>query len=498
MALIVISAAITTSVAIGSRVSLWDDETATASEATRSVAQLLRLLSHSEGGLAGYVIAMRGWAALAGTSELALRLPSLAALAFIVVGAGWITWRTAGAFAAVVAAAAVALHPTLAPIYGIEARPYAVSTALAVLAALIAHRVSRGEGRFPYITWSVVAGAAIACHVLVVFAVAPQVLWLLPARRGDRSRAFALAVALPTAVAIAMVVLTARATVLQSWIDPITASSLLAISRAVLATGALAAIVASVPGLLLWRGRRDGSPAESPSDPVDLAVLIGWAALPLCALAFLSLVSTPTLVARYALSSAVPMAALAGIAVSRAVAGIRTRPRAVASFVATAVLLIGLVGAGGLYVRAGALRPADKPTDLRGAARWVLDHEHDGDGILYAPTWAEMGMRWYLVDSANRRPPTDVTAQSTTSASAAGSLFTPTIDPTSARARLAALRRIWIAGYGNETPWQPVPEVGIPLAMLVRRCWTPVDQHRFGITIELWARPATVKAAGCP
>jgi hypothetical protein len=58
---------------------------------------------------------------------------------------------------------------------------------------------------------------------------------------------------------------------------------------------------------------------------------------------------------------------------------------------------------------------------------------------------------------------------------------------------------VWIVGYPSDRTWEPVPEVGHPLAARVRACWVPVGATDVGVVVEEWVRPSVVDtAADCP
>ncbi len=74
-------------VALGSwRPSLWTDEAATLSAAQRSRRDLWRMLQHLDAVHGLYYAAMHVWTQVAGTSPLALRLPSAVAVGACAVG----------------------------------------------------------------------------------------------------------------------------------------------------------------------------------------------------------------------------------------------------------------------------------------------------------------------------------------------------------------------------------------------------------------------------
>ncbi len=126
--------------------SLWLDETITALKASRPTQEMLAGLAHDVHPPL-YYLAVDGWAALAGTSELGLRSLSIAWSAVAVV-AVWGWSRAAFPRSSGLAAALLAACAPFALWYGSEARPYAQLMALTALAGWAAWRIL-GDGASP-------------------------------------------------------------------------------------------------------------------------------------------------------------------------------------------------------------------------------------------------------------------------------------------------------------------------------------------------------------
>jgi mannosyltransferase len=471
--------------------SFWRDEAATAAASARTLADLFRLFQNAEGGLAGYVVFMKFWSDLAGYGEAALRLPSLAASMVTVVAAGTLASRLAGPAAGLVTGSLLMLHPSLMPFYGIEARPYALATAFVAVAALLAQRVSceHGEKRWDSVLWAVAATGAVTCHLFAVLPLAPQVLWLRASRFGRKRGFLVKTIALPMAATLVMVALAANVSLLQSWIATVSLAGSLKVARWTVSRSGEILLVASLPGLALLHLARAADRVHSPLR-LDVAVAVLWVVGPLLLLTAISILVSPVLILRYVLPSTVGAALLVGLAVSGSLAGARDLRRpVVVRWLAVGALLLGGAVVLAPEVNRDLLQPKKKTEDLRAAAEWLLDHSFPGDRILYAPTWAQAGFEWYLNRLGGGEEPTDLTAAPATSAAAAASLWTPTVEARTARARLRAVDRVWIAGYPGNTSWLPVPERGLPLAAIVRSCWVRVDAQHFGIVLELWKRP---------
>lgn len=487
-------------------VGLWRDEAASATAVARAPGELLRFLFHSDGGIAGYLLAMRAWTAVFGHGETSMRLPSLVAAGVTVYIVGTLAARLAGDVAGITAAVFVAVHPNFLPIYSTEARPYAIATACAALAGLSAHRVSTTGDRRSTRWWALAASAAIGAHLLTVFAIVPQLLWLRAGGALRDRRAALRVLALPLATTVVIGILAGRVTGLQSWIAPVSLSSLRTVALSTLTFGGGLVIAAAVPAI--WAVRRWALRVGAPR-AVDLIVCSAWAVVPGAALTVVSIVGTPVLIDRYLLASTAAVGVLVGVAAAFTISVVRSLRRTSARVAIAAPLVVAITVAAALAPGNGSLRPTDKPEDLRAASEWILEHSSPRtarpDGIVYEPTWAEAGMRWYLLESpesldvgSETTPPNDVTASPDRSAIDAAALWTPTVSAAIAIASLAELDRVWVVGYTGDHRWEPVPEVGFEVAAVVRRCWVRRDARSFGIDVELWERPVVQRAGDCP
>ncbi|GAB3453319.1 hypothetical protein AB1207_02010 [Kineococcus endophyticus] len=153
-------------VALGSwRPSLWTDEAATLSAAQRSPADLWRMLQHLDAVHGLYYAAMHVWTQVAGTSPLALRLPSAVAVGAGAVGVLVLTRRLTGSSSTALLAATVCTLLPRTAWSGTEARPTAVATALAVWATVLLVR-ALGAPRGSRVRWW--AGYALVAAVGVV------------------------------------------------------------------------------------------------------------------------------------------------------------------------------------------------------------------------------------------------------------------------------------------------------------------------------------------
>ena len=114
----------------------WGDEIDTVSAVSRSLLQLARLPGHVDAVHGLYYLLLWPVARVAGTGELALRLPSVAAMAAAAFGVGVIGRTLRSARAGVCAGLVFAALPIVTQ-QAHDARPYAMVTAAAVLASYL-------------------------------------------------------------------------------------------------------------------------------------------------------------------------------------------------------------------------------------------------------------------------------------------------------------------------------------------------------------------------
>jgi mannosyltransferase len=127
--------------------SYWRDESATLVAVSRPVGNLLRLLAHVDAVHGAYYLIMWPLVRLAGTGEVATRLPSalaMAAAAALVVAIGR---RLVSPVAGLAAGLVFAAIPVVS-VYAQDARSYALVTALGAAASYLLVRVIGAPGRY--------------------------------------------------------------------------------------------------------------------------------------------------------------------------------------------------------------------------------------------------------------------------------------------------------------------------------------------------------------
>jgi mannosyltransferase len=345
------------------RQSLWDDEAFSAAAARLSWGELWALSSTRDPHMLAYHGFLKLWAALGGTSEWWLRLPSVLAGAAAVAVLWAAVVRLAGRRVAGIAAGLLAVSTSLVQ-YQQEARPYAFAVLGVCVAVLLLVRAVQGGGQGRWLGYGAVAGLTTYTHPMAVVAaggVAPAVLAL--SRVPWRGVLTGLAVAAVVAAPQAALMLTTPTPSIWSWV-PATDAYHLA-GAAYLMSGhsgpiglVVVAVLVAVFIVLVLRRR---------PDLADLLALLWAGALPVAVVAGSLL--RPLLVSRYLLP------ALPGVLLCCALMLVRFgRP------VLTSAVVAVLVGTS-LWSSCGWYTGNDKD-DWRTAVATVAAQARPGDGII--------------------------------------------------------------------------------------------------------------------
>lgn len=178
----------------------WGDEVSTLFLAREHLGPMLHGIARLESTPPLYYVLAKGWYALFGGSEAAMRsLPALLGVATVpaayLAAAELVSRR-----AAMVTAALIAVNPVLIWYSG-EARSYALVVLLSAL-GLWAFAAALHGRRRALAWWALVSCAALATHYFAAFLIAPEAFFLLRAR--GPSRALLLALVAPAATAGAL------------------------------------------------------------------------------------------------------------------------------------------------------------------------------------------------------------------------------------------------------------------------------------------------------
>src|SRR5262245_1139006 len=440
--------------------SLWRDEAATISGSQRPLTAILAMLPNQDAVHGPYYMLMHAVIAAGGISATTLRLPSLLAMSVAVVLTAALGRRLAQA-SGLPAARAVGLLAGLALIviplttrYAQEARPYALTTLLAVLATYALVRALPS----PRWRWWVLYAAALTLAglfslftVLIVAAHAASLWWMKSQAGGVVTPRIVrrwLTACRAAAILLAPIAyLSAGQSAQLNWVrrpDLSTAATLL---RDFAGATPLIPVIAALAllGCVAAGGIRYRSGITLAS------IALPWLVLPPASLIAVSF-AHPVYVERYVLFCLPPLALLtsAGLVwlaslTRRALAG-RHLGRRLADLLAvvpSAVLAVGIAAA--LIGQQREIRQVTaRADDLRAVASAVARHERPGDAILYLPRDAELVGVAYpapfqrLRDIGQAEPPV-----------ASATLRGLPAQPRVVAARLSTVRRVWVVQWAH-------------------------------------------------
>ncbi len=486
--------------------SLWRDEAATISGSQRPLGAIMSLTLHQDAVHGAYYLLMHAVIAVAGTSETALRSPSLIAMclaAGLTAALGRRLAQRSGLPAPALTGLLAGLLLAAVPLttrYAQEARPYALATLFAVLATYLLVRASAGV-RWPW--WAGYAAALTLTGLFNLFAVLLAVahgLSLLAAR--SRSvpaqeqpevrtpladgtlRRWLVSCALTAVLLAPLAVLSVRQSAQLNWVtrpDPSTVATLI---RDFSGTTLLIPVIALL-GLL---GCVAGPGVRRGAGITLTAVALPWLVLPPAVLLAISLVH-PVYVERYVVFClpALSLLAAAGLVWLTKLAGqaIEQRGRAgrAARLLAVlpAVLLAAIVVAASIGPQRAIRLPSARADNLRAVAAVLAAHERPGDAILYLPRdTALVGLAYPA--PFDRLRDVGIGESPVASATLRGLPAAPRV----VAARLLAVSRVWAVQWAHPLPSPGPVRTGLLTAAglrLVRR-WRVAS-----VLLSLYARP---------
>ncbi len=479
----------------------WD-EIATADVASRTPAQIGHLIAHIDGVFAPYYYLEHFWTGLAGTTELALRLPSILAMSGAAALTGELGRRLYGPLTGLLAGVLLCLMPN-ASRYAAEARPYAFACFFALLALLLLHAAADRPHPARWIAYGVAVLFLGLSHVIALTTLAAHAVVLI--RRGSRRTAVCWAAAAVPALVLLVPVLwlgVHERGAQLSWVPPLSPGGLWNFPGQVVGSVAGGWLLLGLAVLALVRPMPvrampvRAMPVRALPARAEIAAL---AVGPIVAVAAVSVLVAPYWVARYLLVVLAPLALLAAAALHDLVSPAPqpsaqvaprlsaqvtpspstllaepdaqdVRPATLASgsrswdglgrswdglrrswdgrwirfarLAAVVALLICAVYPGQLAVRTAT---AKKGSDYRTAAAIILKNQRPGDGIAYTANSRTMrtGLSYYLRHDHN--PPQDVLLSRTAAQDA--TLKAVEFPPTPSR--LAGAQRLWLLVYGT-------------------------------------------------
>jgi mannosyltransferase len=374
------------------RPGLWADELATWGVARLSWARLGRLAGELDGAITPYYAFMKIWTGVFGSSELALRLPSLLAMSLACALVGRLGVRLHSPRAGLLAGLLFAVVPATSR-YAQEARVYAFLVLFVVLSTLLLYRAAGAAGRPaadgdgqpagpPRLVGYAVAVALVGlAQFLGLLVLAAHAVLVLRARDRRLALRWAVAAGFGIVPALPLIGLALTQHARFGWIPAPTWSGLLTSVDDLFGAAAVAAFVVAL-ALASRPGKRYGLP------------LAGWAVLPFAALLAVSLVK-PVFWYRYLLFTVPAHLLLAGIALARLP-------------VRRALVAVAVAGVLGSVAQVQVREPDGHGYGTRDAAAVIADQARPGDGIVYAVpdanvSWIGRDLVAYYVPG-HRRP----------------------------------------------------------------------------------------------
>jgi mannosyltransferase len=362
--------------------SYWRDEAVTADVARRPLGGIFHMLGNIDAVHSVYYLLMHFVAAVLGTGELSLRLPSALAVAGTAAVTAALGRRLATPRVGLTAGLMFAiLFPVMAR-FAQEARSYALATAIAVIATyLFVRALERGDRR-AFTAYGVAVAAVGLVHLFTLLLLAAHVvtLWTVRSERALLRRwVVAVGVGVLTAVPLAALALPQRDQV--EWIVKPTWNDVYGFLQSALGTEKLIApmLIMILFGLLGGRfegrfggrfGARRPLSAVSSSGRIDLRWLaLPWLLVPPVLLMGLSLVH-PFYLFRYVLYCIPAAALLAALGISR----IRLRWAVPIGVVLALVVLPN---------QQAVRKPTARADDLRKLGSILEKHERPGDAIVF-------------------------------------------------------------------------------------------------------------------
>jgi mannosyltransferase len=358
------------------RPSLWSDELATWGMATSSWHDMVAVLRWVDLIIGPYYVLVHAWTDVAGTSDLAIRLPSVVAMTGAAALVGALGVRLANRRVGLVAGLIFALLPSSSR-FAQEGRAYALTTFAATLATYLLVGALQRPGFLRYVGYVITVALLGVLHPIALLLLAAHG-WVVFAQYRRQTPAWALSASIGALPALPLLWLGNQQKSQVSWIPNPTADSLLQFPHDLVGVTAIGVVLIA---LALF-----SMPLRRPT-----AICTAWAVLPFLGL-LAAAQATPIFLARYLLFTLPAWALLAAVALGRG-----RVVWAVLSLVAVAALAVP----GQLAIRA----PDGHGEGTRQLADVIAAQGQPGDGVVYGMT--DAGGNWVGRDTLAHYLPVD-------------------------------------------------------------------------------------------
>ncbi|GAA4675437.1 glycosyltransferase family 39 protein [Phytohabitans rumicis] len=360
---------------------MWNNEYATWHAATLSFRDLAHLLSNTDLVHTVYILLSKAWIAVAGDSPLALRMPSLLAMALAAGCLALLGRRLVNTPVGVVAGLLFAAIPAISR-YAQEARSYALVTMMVVLSTLL---LVRAMDKPVWLRWTLYGGSLVGAgllHFASLVVLAAHLVLVARTTDGDDARRYRWAGTVGVA-GLGIIPLLSFASRQSASIDWIKAdlNAVRTFPRELFLSWEAAGLIVGVGvlgALLLWRQRGEA-----------ILALVVWAVLPIVFV----YVTYPVLhmfLARYVLYT-LPAWSLLAAAALCGVGGVVLRREASWTWLLGAVLLLPVFAVAVVPdQRAVRASPVTGQPDYAGAIDVIRAHQKPGDGIAYNDVFGQL------------------------------------------------------------------------------------------------------------
>ncbi|KHO24328.1 membrane protein [Mycolicibacterium setense] len=375
-ALAVAAFAIVLSAAGAARPSLWFDEAATISAATRSVSQLWDLIGHIDAVHGLYYLGMHGWFAVFPATEFWSRFSSCLAVGGAAGGVVVLGRQFSSRTVSVCAGVLFAMLPRITWA-GIEARSYSWSTLAAVWLTVLLVAAIRRDRTALWVSYGALLVVSTVLNIFVVLMVIPHALAVAMLCDRRRTRAGWAAVTTAAVLIVVPFISWCRSQSFQvGWISPLSLRTVAEVAMEQyfdhsLSFALLAAAVLIAP-LLVKRLR----PTDDGTRRLAL-LAAAWVAAPTAVLLVYSAVSQPLYYPRYLCFTTPAMALLLAVCV---VAVARSREWI------TAALAVFALAATPNYITVQRGPYAKEGMDFSQVADVISAHSSPGDCVIFDNT----------------------------------------------------------------------------------------------------------------
>jgi mannosyltransferase len=404
---------------------IWFDEAVTITYARLPWQSLWHAAGAMDAFFAPYYAAVHLWIGAFGSSEIAVRTPSVLGNLLAVVALYVLGRSLAGVRVGLTAALVASLSPFFVAL-GRDARPYPFLVAFGALCSFAFVQALRRRRRAWWLAYGALTLVGAWLDLFLLLVPLSHGVYALAFDRRIQWRAFVAASAAAGVLCIPIVVAVARNPGMRSWIPPLTPAVVLGtLSHFAGNRPALALVALAVGWALVLAVRR--RPAATPRDTLraPFAFLLTWLFVPVLVLCAASL-AMPIYQDRY-LAEAYPAAVLL---IALALAAV---PWPAAAVVGCALIVADVRGLAAAY--------DEIPDGMRETVRYLAAARQPGDAVVIEPVGAYTAFAYYNERFGEPVLPSDIEEPQSETYKV---WDRDTAEPAELRAILRRYRRVWV------------------------------------------------------